>query len=640
MRPVLILLLLGACKKSVEPEPVAVDADGDGASELTDCNDSDPLTFPGAAERCDGLDNDCDGDASDVGASHVLGGEAGIDLAQTALLASPGDTILLCPGVHVPVVIDGLTLQGSDVGVVIDAAGVGSAVIASGAVALEKLMLRGGVGSPAGGSESSGGGLNAWDATAVRLLDVEIVGNSASFGGGMVVGAAPVILENVRIAGNSADDGGGVHIEGGTLDCTNTVIIDNDAQSGGGVRAQDGSVVEDCVVEANSAFDGGGLFLAGEVELRGVDVLGNTASNYGGGVFTVSSVGLIATGVEVLGNSATEFGGGLFANPDTAITATALVISGNGAGTDGGGAYLRNATITGQAAIEENTAVGFGGGVATFEGAGLTGLTVSSNTAEFGGGLYLRGPVELDSVVVDLNQAAGGAGAYLQESVLTADTWLLLDNIATDRAGGLYLRESTVAGTAVEIVGNSAPLAAGVYGSSTGSSSASGLRIAQNLSSGTGGGVVSLGALDLADVEIEANGALTRGGGVYAEGAAAIVSVQGVVLGNDGGDFGGGLYAQTGSVLSFDGTLESNRAARGAGAYINGAAQLDLTGFVTGNGSLDTVSGGGVRVSEGTLSVVDTTFADNLPDDVYTVGNTMAYSFGALVSFVCTEAGC
>jgi len=37
-----------------------VDADGDGYSTLWDCNDADPATHPGAAEVCDGYDNDCD----------------------------------------------------------------------------------------------------------------------------------------------------------------------------------------------------------------------------------------------------------------------------------------------------------------------------------------------------------------------------------------------------------------------------------------------------------------------------------------------------------------------------------------------------------------------------------------------------
>ena len=40
---------------------VPVDSDGDGHSEETDCNDGDASVFPGAIERCNGLDDDCDG---------------------------------------------------------------------------------------------------------------------------------------------------------------------------------------------------------------------------------------------------------------------------------------------------------------------------------------------------------------------------------------------------------------------------------------------------------------------------------------------------------------------------------------------------------------------------------------------------
>ncbi len=39
-----------------------VDADNDGVSVLHDCDDEERLAYPGARERCDGVDNDCDGD--------------------------------------------------------------------------------------------------------------------------------------------------------------------------------------------------------------------------------------------------------------------------------------------------------------------------------------------------------------------------------------------------------------------------------------------------------------------------------------------------------------------------------------------------------------------------------------------------
>ena len=93
MRVTILLLSLFACNP---------DADGDGVSGRDDCDDADVTAFPGADERCDGVDNDCDGavdkEAVDATAFYVDGdgdghGDAGA--APTVSCAAPADTVAL-----------------------------------------------------------------------------------------------------------------------------------------------------------------------------------------------------------------------------------------------------------------------------------------------------------------------------------------------------------------------------------------------------------------------------------------------------------------------------------------------------------------------------------------------------------------
>jgi hypothetical protein len=94
-----LLLLTVACGEPDKPQDTGsgpVDADGDGFDAEQDCDDDDDAVFPGAAELCNGVDDDCDGsvdedDASDAPTWYADGDGDGFgDAADpTAACAQP-----------------------------------------------------------------------------------------------------------------------------------------------------------------------------------------------------------------------------------------------------------------------------------------------------------------------------------------------------------------------------------------------------------------------------------------------------------------------------------------------------------------------------------------------------------------------
>ncbi len=62
----IVLICVAGCPQPIDDAPVDLDGDGSPAGE--DCDDSDASALPGAAESCDGIDNDCDGDVDEADA--------------------------------------------------------------------------------------------------------------------------------------------------------------------------------------------------------------------------------------------------------------------------------------------------------------------------------------------------------------------------------------------------------------------------------------------------------------------------------------------------------------------------------------------------------------------------------------------
>jgi hypothetical protein len=98
------------------------------------------------------------------------------------------------------------------------------------------------------------------------------------------------------------------------------------------------------------------------------------------------------------------------------------------------------------------------------------------------------------------------------------------------------------------------------------------------------------------------------GGGVCVQGG--VVSLEGVTIGNNQADTGGGIYATNGSVLTLERVdLSTNIASDGGGVFLDGA-DLSATNALLACNQAD-VDGGGVFTAGGTVSLTNVSFYAN-----------------------------
>jgi len=319
----------------------------------TDCDDGAATIYPGATERCDGIDQDCDGASDNDRVVTFVSGSTVTDLTATFRLGtvsspaahtvSSSGILTFCGGTYWA----RLTLSASPVEVrgfygadatVLSAAGTGRVISAGAAaldVTLDGLELQ-------DGANAAGQGGAFWSGTAGLALEVDgcrFLSNAASQGAGLAVDQADVTLASCEFSLNEA------------------------SSAGGAVFATDSAVeVYDTTFDGNEAVYGGALYLdGGSLLLDGSLVQDNFARHASGsGTYDPEGAGLYATG-------------------GAAVACTALA--------------------TASAGFVSNTSLGLGGGAALD-----TGTTLTSDLCDWG-----ADGTSDDNSPADLHQAVSGS---------------------------------------------------------------------------------------------------------------------------------------------------------------------------------------------------------------------------------------
>ena len=324
-----------------------------------DCDDGDSAISPWAAERCDGVDNDCDGLFDDEDALDPTGlslsypdldGDGyGDATAGEALCTPPAGMVSVggdCDDDDADVnpaaaeVCDGADndcdAATSEAGMATFWSAAGSpaadwsAVVTGGNLSLTEpgtlhlcddtfpvqidvqddveLIGHGGAALDAGGAGSAlqvGAG-----ASLVRVTGLDLTGGDAVEGGGLrCVGAATVSLSQLTITDNAAVEGGGVYNDGCAIQLTHVDLSANEADEGGGLAQRAGTMlIEGGWVRDNSAALGAALTTNTDLRIVGVTV----SDNVGDGMF-------VGAGAE-LTCAADELGAGAVTGHDLGAT--------------------------------------------------------------------------------------------------------------------------------------------------------------------------------------------------------------------------------------------------------------------------------------------------------------------------------
>ena len=264
-----------------------------------------------------------------------------------------------------------------------------------------------------------GSGILAINGVKITMEDGAVIRNNTNrnyeLGGGILLGNGSTFTMNGgEISGNTANGGGGVAIIGSTMVMNGGKISNNSTYKTTGQGSYGAGVY---VADYANASGGDILFKPkpASFEMNGGKITGNTALDYGGGVLTFpqqsKKITININNGEISGNKVTTGSGGAVAAffGVTELNIKGGTLTGNSAYQFGGGVFLygtTNVTISG-GTISENKALRGGGGVCLREGSAVTqtGGSIENNVAKVGGGIYSGTYTMTGGVIKDNNNS-------------------------------------------------------------------------------------------------------------------------------------------------------------------------------------------------------------------------------------------
>ena len=457
-------------------------------------------------------------------------------------------------------------------------------------------------------AEGVGGAI--YTTQSIASSDSDYVLNVAGNDGGAIDAQGSVTSSRDEFDGNTATlyDGGAVRAASGLTSDTSDFRDNSAGRNGGAVSASPISDVDSTFADNSATGNGGAIHCGADsssmaLELNGTQVVGNTASESGGGVWT--NIALTASGLTTFTDNEAVNGGAINvqapASPPRNITLDDAVFEGNSATGLGGAIHIAGdgpLSITGgrfggALVAQGNTSVSAGGAIATSSSITASDVVFQENHAgtsdDIGGGGAILASGALDftrstftsnSAVVEV--AGFGGGAVYSSSTITARASEFRDNSTSGRQGngGAILSRGQVEITESIFDGNTASAAAGAIavgdGSVIGDAVIQGSEFINNSASQQAGALLISRDLRVEDSLFDSNEAGEGGGGARVAGVATIVSST--FRENVAGYVGGAISTPQLTVLSSS-FVENYGNFGGGGAYVSESASVTNSTF-------------------------------------------------------------